>query len=321
MTTVREQPIVRPSTSAALRLRATMAAARVAFCWFGVHKTLTPEQKAQAADTFGAEGQYLSAAKKLLDTRHPAFRAVTNIRHQIVATWQAMSLPYPEAGIRLIRQDKIDDFNRRMSEFRQDLEEAVWRLDEHYAELKSAARERLGSLFNPVDYPESLRGLFAVTWDYPNVEPPAYLEQLNPVLYREECRRVAARFDEAVQLAEQAFTSELMELVEHLTERLTGQVDGRRKVFRDSTIENLIEFFRRFRLLNVRSNEELEELVSQAEQIVQGVAPQSLRDNRGLRETVASELANIQHALDALMVDRPRRNILRRPALTQREAA
>jgi len=46
-----------------------MAAARVAFCWFGVRKTLTPEQKAQAADTFGAEGQYLSAGKKLLNTR------------------------------------------------------------------------------------------------------------------------------------------------------------------------------------------------------------------------------------------------------------
>ena len=74
MTTVREKPVVRPSTSPAQRLRATMAAARVAFCWFGVRKTLTPEQKAQAADTFGAEGQYLSAGKKLLDTRRGKVR-------------------------------------------------------------------------------------------------------------------------------------------------------------------------------------------------------------------------------------------------------
>jgi hypothetical protein len=39
-----------------------------------------------------------------------------------------------------------------------------------------------------------------------------------------------------------------------------------------------------------------------------------------LRQTVASELAEVQSSLDALMVDRPRRNILRRPAV-QREAA
>jgi len=106
-----------------------MAAVRVAFCWFGVRKTLTPQQKAQAADTFGAEGRYLSAGKKLLDTRHPAFLAVTNVRHQLVATWQSMSLPYPEPAIRLIRQDKIDEFNRRMTELRQDVDEAVSQLD------------------------------------------------------------------------------------------------------------------------------------------------------------------------------------------------
>jgi len=46
-----------------------MASDRDAYCWFGVHKTLTLEQKAQAVGTFGAEGQYLSAGKKLLDTR------------------------------------------------------------------------------------------------------------------------------------------------------------------------------------------------------------------------------------------------------------
>ncbi len=30
----------------------------------------------------------------------------------------ASSLPYPEPAIRLIRQDKIDEFNRRMTELR-----------------------------------------------------------------------------------------------------------------------------------------------------------------------------------------------------------
>src|SRR4051794_10041738 len=63
------------------QLRASMAAARLAFTWFGVRRSLTPEQKAEAADTFGAEGQFLSAGKKLIDTRHPQFKAVTAIRH------------------------------------------------------------------------------------------------------------------------------------------------------------------------------------------------------------------------------------------------
>ncbi len=45
-----------PPCSAASRPRTTMAAVRVAITWFGIRKTLIPEQKSQAADTFGAEG-------------------------------------------------------------------------------------------------------------------------------------------------------------------------------------------------------------------------------------------------------------------------
>jgi hypothetical protein len=290
-----------------------MAAVRVSLRWFGIRKSLSAEQKSEAADAFGAEGSFLSAGKKLIDTSHPAFKAVTAVRHRIVSLWRSMSLPYVEPGVRLIRQDRIDQFNTRMQELREELDEAVWRLDEHYAELKSAARDRLGRLYSSADYPDSLRGLFGVQWDFPSVEPPDFLRELNPQLYAEECRRVQARFDEAVRLAEETFAAELARLVSHLTERLSGQEDGKPKIFRDSAIENLTQFFQRFRALNVRSSEQLDRLVADAQQIVRGIEPQALRDNAGLRQQVATEMSRVQSVLDGLLVDRPRRNILRRP--------
>ena len=294
------------------QLRTTMAAVRVGIQWFGIQKTLTREQKSEAADTFGAESAFLSAGKKLLDTSHPAFKVVTAIKGKIIGLWKAETLPFPEPGVRLIRQDRIDTFNTRMQELREELAEAVWRLDEHFAELKSAARERLGRLFNAGDYPASLRSMFAVAWDFPSVEPPSYLQALNPELYRQECQRVQSRFDEAVRLAEETFIAELAKLVSHLTERLSGQDDGRAKIFRDSAIDNLTEFFGRFRALNIGSNEQLDGLVADAQQIIRGVEPQKLRDNAGLRQHVATEMSRVQSVLDGLLVDRPRRNILRR---------
>jgi hypothetical protein len=113
-------------------------------------------------------------------------------------------------------------------------------------------------------------------------------------------------------MAEEAFLQELSGVVSHLNERLSGQEDGKPKVFRDSAIENLHEFFERFRHLNVRSNEQLDELVGQAQRIVRGVEPQSLRDNTGLRQQIATQLSGVGAVLDGLLVDRPRRNILRR---------
>jgi hypothetical protein len=193
-----------------------------------------------------------------------------------------------------------------------ELTEAVAQLSQRYQELKTAARQRLGRLFSAADYPESLTGLFELSFDFPSVEPPDYLRQLSPQLYEQEAQRVAARFQEAVELAEQAFLEEFAKVVSHLTERLSGQDDGKPKVFRDSAVENLHEFFERFRHLNVRSCQQLEDLVSQAQRITRGVQPQTLRDHTGMRQQMATQLSGVQSVLDGLLVDRPRRNILRR---------
>jgi hypothetical protein len=129
-----------------------MAATKVSFTWFGVRKSLSPAQKERAADSFAAEAGFL-AAKKLLDTRHAAYQAVTTVRGQALHYWRSLTLPYPEAGVRLIRQSDIAGFDRQMTVFREDLAAAVDQLDRQFAELKVQARQRLGDLYNANDYP------------------------------------------------------------------------------------------------------------------------------------------------------------------------
>jgi hypothetical protein len=307
----RRNTAARTSNAAAQRLRANFAAVRVAFTWFGVRKSLNSEQKALAAEQFGAEGQYLSAAKKLLDNKHEAFQQVTGVRSQIISFWKGMSLPYPEPGVRLIRQDDLERFNVRMTTLRDDLRAAVVNLDQQFAQLREAARDRLGRLYNPADYPPTLRGLFGVEFDYPSVEPPEYLLRLNPHLYQQERTRITQRFDEAVRLAEGAFVGEFSKLVSHLTERLTADPGGERKVFRDSAIRNLTEFFQRFKALNVRSNADLDRLVETAQQVLAGVDPHVVRNSSSLRQHITSQLADVQSHLDQMLVEGPRRRILR----------
>lgn len=303
------------TTTPAQRLRSTMAAARVSFTWMGTQKTLNPEQKARAAEAFGAEGRSLSAGKKLLDTSHVAFRAVTAIRGQVEAYFRALSLPFPEPGVRLIRHDAVESFAAQMADDKVELDDAVANLDRHYGELKQAARDRLGSLFNPADYPETLVGLFGVEWSFPSVEPPEYLVRLSPGLYEAERARVSARFEEAVQLAERAFTEEFARLVAHLAGRISGVgEDGQPRVFRDSAVENLAGFFERFRALNVRSSDQLDALVAEAQRAVRGHGARDLREDDGLRNEVAAQLSRVQTSLDAMLVDRPRRRIIRTSA-------
>jgi hypothetical protein len=84
------------------RLRASMAAARVSFTWLGVRKSLSSSQKDQAANHFGAEIKFLSAGNKRIDTSHPAFKALTNVRSQTISYWSEL-LSHRRAGC-LLRQ-------------------------------------------------------------------------------------------------------------------------------------------------------------------------------------------------------------------------
>ncbi|MFH5804984.1 hypothetical protein [Alienimonas sp. DA493] len=298
------------------RLREDAAAVRLHVSWPGLRRTLSPEQKDEAASPFDAESGSLSASKKLLDTKHPALRAAAKVRHAAVSHWKSASLPYPEAGVRLLPRADLPAFERRMSELQAELAEAAADVDRHRDELVSRARRRLGDLFDPADYPASLAPLFGLSWDLPAVEPPDYLRRLSPRLYRQECDRVRQRFEQAVQLAEQAFAQELAGLVEHLRERLTGGENGGPRVFRDSAVENLTEFFVRFRRLSVGGNAELDAVVSEAEGLLRGVDSADLRATTGvgwLQDRVREGLVGVAEALDPLLTDAPRRRVLRSP--------
>jgi len=225
-------------------------------------------------------------------------KLLANIRNRMLGTWRGLTLPFVEAGVRLIPRQLVGEFESRMSLLKDELASAVDELQQEWPRLKEAAAARLGAFYNPDDYPDNLEELFSVSWSYPETSVPSYLMAIDAGVYRREAARVAEKFEQAVELAEQGFVEEFNKLVSHLTERLTDS-DGERKIFRDSSLESLREFFQRFRQMRLggRAGEQLEELIAEAQGIVAGIIPQDLRDSSSLRRAqggrlFARELAN-----------------------------
>src|ERR1700722_3084366 len=185
MTTLTVSDILLEASSPAQRLRRMAAAVRVSLHWWGTHKSLTTQQKEEVGVAYDADSRFLTAGKKLIDTRHEAVRKLTSVRTRLGSYWRGLTLPYTEPGIRLIRQADIEPFAHTMQGFRQELAAAAADLEAVYSEVQADARRRLGRLFNPADYPAEVRELFAVEWDFPAVEPPAYLLRVSPELYAE----------------------------------------------------------------------------------------------------------------------------------------
>jgi hypothetical protein len=87
-------PAINAQTSAQ-NLRAGMAAVRVSFTWLGTRRSLSAEQRDEAAQPFDADGGSLSAGKKILDTKHSAYKVLTAVKTKIASTWKGMSLSFP----------------------------------------------------------------------------------------------------------------------------------------------------------------------------------------------------------------------------------
>jgi hypothetical protein len=292
-------------------LRQNTAACRIQFQWLGNKKTLNTHQKKQAAETFDADHSFLSASHKLMDSKHPAIQKLTILKGEITAYWKTKTLPFTEDGIRLLPKVHIDDFNTQMKNYRDILQEYVQELQNNLYDIKEEAKNRLGSLFNSQDYPDSVLNSFSVAWDFPSVEPPDYLLKIAPQVYEQMKEQVVAKFQQAVTLAETTFLAEFHQMIEHLHECLQPNPDGTKKVFRDSAVKNLEEFFTRFKELNIGSNDELEKVIHQAEELVNGIKPKDLRTSELLKDDISKGLTNIKKALEPMVTNLPRRKILK----------
>lgn len=298
------------NSSQTMMLAEMYAAVRLSFTWWGTKRALSNQQTEEASKPFGANVDFLAASKRLINTKHESWRKVTGCRNAARDYWHSHTMPFPEPGIRLIKRTDILRFDSEMERQRANLAAAVEEMSQSYDDMVLEARIKLGRLFRASDYPATIVDQFSLSWDYVEVRPPNYLKDASPAIYEEAVKRVEARFNQAVEMAEQAFIDEFGTMVHRLADRMAPGEDGKPKVFRDSVVTNLVDFFGRFKDMNVGSSQALDALVQQAEDLVRGIEPTALRTNPELRSQIKVQMDGIFGTLQSMMSERPRRKLI-----------
>ena len=83
-----------------------------------------------------------------------------------------------------------------------------------------------------------------------------------------------------------------------MSTRLTTSEDGKRQIFRDTTVTNAEELCELLTKLNVTNDPMLEKARYQLETALQGVTPKGLRDSDGERVLVKQKVDSILSAFD-----------------------
>jgi hypothetical protein len=86
-----------------------------------------------------------------------------------------------------------------------------------------------------------------------------------------------------------------------MADRLKEGPDGKPLRFKETTVSNLVEFLANFEFRNVTDDTDLQALVAQSRQLLQGVNADDLRTTGDLRTKVQQGMVGIAAQLDTML--------------------
>lgn len=254
-----------------------------------------------------ANPDWLRATKALIDRN--ALKPIEQVRGE-ARTWLTLrSLSFPINGVAFVPYRLVTLVDQELERFRTRFETAVDAFTSNYRTFVEKARAALGDLYNPAEYPASIAEKFGFRWRFFQVAAPTANALLDPEIVRRQQAEFTAMMGEFRAEAAAELRDRFSELVEHVTDRLTPNADGSRKVFRDTLVTNFETFLADFSALNLTGDTALTNLVEQARSALSGVNPRRLRDNKRMQERIAETFGGIKASVDTMMVNAPSRRI------------
>jgi hypothetical protein len=265
-----------------------------------------------------ADKEAITVGKLLLDCKELA--AIGTLDGAIRNWIYLRSLPSGvlKEGVYRLPLALVDEVDQGLKDFNEQRLELIETFLDIYPAKAAEARVRLRALYDPKDYPPAaqVRGAFDFQWRYLSLDVP---QNISNLLIEEERQKaiqdLAAEMDEIRLALRTAFA----DLVTHASAALTTGPNGKPKVFRDTLVTNMEQFFRYFEDRNLTGDDELATLVQRAREVMQGVTPGVLRSDMDLRHMVQRTMADVKREIDANVMLKPARrfSLTPEPALAK----
>jgi len=225
---------------------------------------------------------------------------ITKIANAIRSWMYGVTQPWGDNGDRVLNMAHFMEFKDRLTDYEQQFGTAVNNFLNDYDTLVAAAAFQLGDLFNREDYPtrEHIESKFGMRY---SMTPLPQAGDFRVDIGEEGLKELQSQYEAVLQ---QRVTGAMTEAWERLhdcltrmSERLTDDIDSngesKRKIFRDSLVENAIEICGLLKSFNITNDTRLDEMRKQLEDAMRGVDADSLRDSDSLREQTKRKVDNI----------------------------
>jgi len=200
-----------------------------------------------------------------------------------------MTLAWGDNGERLLPGALFMEFSKAISTFRSEFDKEVRNFVASYPTLVQEARTRLGTLYDPADYPADVRAKFSFPPPAVTPVPTAddFRVNLNAEYVDEIKKEITARMEQRQHDTLKQCWTRVREVVQKMTERLSNE----KSPIYDSLITNARELIQVLPALNLSNDPELDRIASELNAIL--VPPDRLRQDKRLRADTAKKADDI----------------------------
>jgi hypothetical protein len=205
-----------------------------------------------------------------------------------VRTWHyTVTQPWGDNGDRVLNMASFIDYKSRLTEYEYQFTNAVNAFLNEYDTLVSSAAFQLGDLFNRDDYPmrEQIVDKFGFRYAF---SPLPTAGDFRVDIGEEGLREMRSHYENVLSTrvndAMQDAWDRLHDVLTRMSERLADTEDGKRKIFRDSLVDNAIEVCGLLRHFNITGDVRMEAMRMELEDALRNVDASSLRESDHMRE-------------------------------------
>jgi hypothetical protein len=256
----------------------------------------------EVADQKNANKRAVKVLKTVIDTTHPAYKAVKTARGKLYNVFAAETAPWSEDGWYIIKAKGYDRFTEVMREKTDAFDVAVGDFLKVYPELVDQAPDRLGDLFDADLFPsvEDCKELFSSDIE---VRPVPEAGDFRVAMSADDKQKITAQIqrnnDKRVSEVTTKCFDRAYSVVSNMVEQLEAfDPDKKGAKLYDSLVGNVRDIAELLPSLNVGDDPRLEQLAKEIGQRLTEADTDTLKTDEGKRKEVAADAREIMNQID-----------------------
>lgn len=241
----------------------------------------------EVKDNKGAFSDDAARVNKNLMAGMDNLKRITDFVAVTRAEFYRKTLPWSDSGQRLIPMMQFFDLKQWINDTENEFNSLVTNFLTEYPNLISAQAFQLGRLFDRNEYPDVSdivnRFRFKVAF-LPLPSAGDFRIDATTEIVASMQREYSAMYKERIEVVQRDLWTRLHDTLHHMSDRLGYDEKGKKKVFRDSLVDNAVELCDLLKRLNVTNDPELEQARAWLESTLLGVDPDDLRETDARKE-------------------------------------